>query len=307
MNTPNQETRDFKISDNSMLQDSRTTQQEFVTDAATFKAFDADFITTYKDDWLTAVDDATNATTDEQVVDVQTGLTDDVEAALEDCKNHFQTSKYYIEKAFANKPAIWNEFGYDNYDDVRKSPEKMIVFMSVFNTVANNPTYKTALLAAGYTQANIDAIDTKRQTLIDTKINQELGKNSRLGNAQSRIILLNKVWAYRTAVAKAAKNIFANDFARYKVYLLPASAEGSDVFDISGTVTEAGTGKKLENVTVDNSVDIVTTDSNGKYGFAQIAEGDVTLKFNLAGYTMQAKNITFGSTAIQVDVEMVKV
>ena len=55
MNTPNQETRDYKISDNSMLQDSRTTQQEFATDAATFKAFDANFITTYKDDWLTEI------------------------------------------------------------------------------------------------------------------------------------------------------------------------------------------------------------------------------------------------------------
>ena len=112
---------------------------------------------------------------------------------------------------------------------------------------------------------------------------------------------------YITAIAKAAKNIFANNFARYKVYLLPASAEGSDVFDISGTVTEAGTGKKLENVTVDNSADIVTTDSNGKYGFAKITEGDITLKFSLAGYTMQTKNITFSGTATQVDVELVKV
>ena len=134
---------------------------------------DADFKTPFETVWKDSITDAENAPTDEQVVDAQANLTDAVEVTLKDCCNYFQSLKYKIEKAFPNQPGIWKEFGYDNYDDARQVPERMIVFMKVFHDVAASTKYKTTLIAAGFSQINIDDILTKRTALVDAKTAQE--------------------------------------------------------------------------------------------------------------------------------------
>jgi hypothetical protein len=289
-----------------MLQDSRTTLAEFATDAATFKSFDADFDDAFAADWETAIANASNATTDDLVVAEQMGLTAAVEEKMEACRVHFQSAKYYIEKAFPNKPALWKEFGYDNYLNARKSVEKMIVFMSVFNRVANKPTYKILLVNAGYSEDNLNAILTKREELIDAKTDQEIGKNSREQITQNRIELLNQVWAFRTKVSKAAKYIFVSNFARYKVYLLPASAESSSNFSITGTVTKKGTKEVIENVEVSNgNADQNTqTDSNGMFGMANLASGSYTLTFTHPSFKTYSQTVTYKRDTMVVNVEM---
>ncbi len=119
---------------------------------------------------------------------------------------------------------------------------------------------------------------------------------------------MNNVWAFRTKVAKAAKYIYANNFAKYKIYLLPASAEGSGIFSIQGTVTNKVTGNKLENVTVSygTAANDVLTDSNGEYGFAKLANGNYTLTFSLATYKTITKIVDFGGETLVVDMELEK-
>jgi len=308
MNTPNETKRDFIISEESLLQDSRTTLAEFVSDATTFKNFDADFDINFATRWQTAIDDAYNAPTDEQILDVQTGLTADVDEKMEACRQHFQAAKYFIEKAFPNKASVWNEFGFDNYETARKSAEKMILFMGVFASVAAKPAYQPLLISAGYTQANIDAIDTKRKELVDAKTAQEMAKNGRGTNTQTRTELLNKVWDFRSRVSKAAKNIFVDNYARYKVYLLPASAESSNIFSITGTVTQSGTENPLQNVqvTITNTGQATNTDSNGKYGIAKLTNGNYEFSFTLAGYKPFNAKVEFSGQTIQLNVSLVK-
>jgi hypothetical protein len=308
MNTPDATNRDYKISDDSMLQDSRTTLGHFTNDAPAFAALDPDFDpnlpTPFSTLWGTAIDTAASAPTDEQVVDMQTNLTQEVEAISDACRDQFQKAKYFIEKAFPNKKAVWNEFGYDNYDDARKSTDKLITFMAVFSTTAIK--YSAQLVAANYPQASIDAIAPLRLTLVNAKTALEMAKNSRVGSTQSRVTLMNAVWAYRTKVAKAAKNVFANNFAQYKTYLLPASDETG--FDIKGTVTDKSNGKPLVDVTVSNGTpaDDTTTDSNGKYGFAKLSEGNYSFTFTLAGYKAATSAVIFEGSALTVDVALEK-
>ena len=308
MNIPNAITRDYKISDDSMLQDSRTTQEQFKADQDVFKGFDADFGTPYETQWKAAITAAENAPTDEQVLDVQGTLTTTVETALADACKCFQDAKYFIKTAFPNQTGVWNEFGFDNYDDARQSPEKMLVFISAFSTTANSAKYKAGLIAAGFTQAKIDDILVKHAALANAKTNQQVAKNSRVGTTQSRVALMNEVWAFRTQVAEAAKVIFQDDFAKYKAYLLPASAEGSGIFSIQGTVTDKATGNKLENVTVsyDTTANDVTTDSNGEYGFAKLSSENYTLTFSLATYQTLTKTVDFKGDTLVVDVELEK-
>lgn len=299
MSTPNQLTRNFSISDGAMLQDGRITHAQFVLDEADFIGLDDDFKPPYAANWLTAIEDASKAPKDEQIVDVQTGLTATVDACLDACRSHFQGAKYYIEKAFASKVWVLNEFGYDNYDEVRQVPEKMITFMDVFSTTANK--YKTELIAAKYTQAKIDEIATKRQALIDAKKEQELGKNSRLSATQNRVLLLNTAWGFRTKLAKAAKVIYADNYAKYKIYLLPASEEATTTYSIEGTVTDKGTGKAIADVQVSNGTDTTTTDSNGKYGFAKLASGTYTLIFTLTNYKTATATAKFDGTTLTIN------
>ena len=308
MNTPNQSKRDFTISDDSMLQDSRTTQAQFKEDQSTFQAFDADFKTPFDKDWEKAISDAENAPTDEQILDVQGTLTTTVETALADCCKCFQDAKYFIKKAFPNQTGVWNEFGFDNYDDVRQSPEKMMVFMSAFSTTANSTKYNTDLVAAGFIQTKIDDILVKKTILADAKTSQLVAKNSRLGTTQNRVALMNEVWAFRSKVADAAKVIFQDDFAKYKAYLLPASAEGGGVFSIQGTVTDKATGNKLQDVGVSygSAANDVVTDSNGEYGFAKLANGNYTLTFSLPTYKTITKTVDFKNDTLVVNVELEK-
>ena len=308
MNTPNQTKRDFNLSDSSMLQDSRTTLAQFKLDQADFGNFDADFKTPFETLWKTNISNAENAPTDEQIIDAQANLTNTVDNRLKECGNYFQMSKYKIEKAFADQEGVWKEFGYDNYDDARQSPEKMIVFMNVWHDVASSTKYKASLIAAGFVQADIDAIATKRQALIDAKTTQEVAKNSRPSTTQNRVILMNKVWENRCKVAKAAKYIYADNFAKYKTYLLPASAEGSGVFSIKGSVSEKDSNKLLEGVQISNGnvANDVATDSNGQYGFAKLANGNYTLTFTLKGYKPLTKALEFAGETLVVDVALEK-
>ena len=308
MQTPSPNARDFKISDSSMLQDSRTTLAQFKLDQNDFSSFDADFKTPFETTWKGSITDAENAPTDEQIVDAQANLTNAVDLKLKECANFFQESKYKIEKAFPNQEGIWIEFGYDNYDQARHVPDRMSTFMNVWHGVASSTKYKATLITAGFTQANIDNILTKRQALIDAKTTQKIAKNSRPNTTQNRVALMNKVWENRCKVAKVAKYIYANNFAKYKIYLLPASDESSEIFSIKGTVTENGTDKKLEAVEVsygkkDNNV---VTDSNGKYGFTKLNEGDYVITYNLAGYNPFTKNITFKGEVLVLDVALDK-
>jgi len=298
--------RSFKLSDVYMLQDSRTTLAAFIIDAAIFQSFDSDFDNNFATQWEKAIANASKASTDDLVVATISSLTANVDDKMEACKVHFQSAKYFIEKAFPNKPALWKEFGYDNYSEARKSAEKMIVFMSVFNKVANNSLYKNLLINAGYSEANLNTTLTILNELIEAKTNQEIGKNTREQFTQNRIELLNQVWAFRTQVSKAAKNIFTNNFAKYKIYLLPASAEISTNFSIIGTVTEQGTQNVIENVLVSNGNEQqdTQTDSNGMFGMAKLTASSYTITFTHPNFKTCSQTVNYKNGTLTVNVEM---
>jgi len=306
MITPTETKRTFSITDDWMLQESRTTMQEFVNDATTFKDFDADFTDNFATQWETAINNAFAAPSDELTLDSQIGLTEIVEEKMEDCRAHFQSAKYFIEKAFPNKPTVWNEFGFDNYDIARKAPEKMIVFMGVFSKVANKPENTLKLVEAGYKQSNIDEIDNKLNALISAKTDQEMSKNGRGGSTQNRIELLNIVWEIRTKVAKAAKNIFIDNYARYKVYLLPANSESNIGLSIIGTVTIQDSQTPIENVQINcinNSIS-TSTDSNGKYGLAKLNNGNYVITFAHPSFKTKTETVNYQGGTLTLNVQM---
>jgi len=307
MISPEKVSKQFSISFASALIDCRVTIVQFIKDQADFKNFDEDFATPFEKNWQNAINIATDLPTDEETVDIQSGYTDTVNDTMAACRKIFQDSKYHIEKAFPTKKAVLKEFGFDNYEAARKSVPKMTIFMGVFNKKIAK--YKTQLLAVKFPQSSIDSINTLAKALVEQKTDQETQKKSRLSLTEDRITKMNAMWAFRQKVAKASKNIYKNNYSKYRLYLLPASEESGDIYDIQGVVTDKETGAFIEEakISILDTTQIAITDSNGKYGFVDVTNGTLTINFEAAGYKAATENAVFDGNKIALNVALEKI
>ena len=274
----------FKISQDSMLSESTVVIDRFEEDHAVFEAFDSDFATPYGTKWSAALKAAMLTPSDSTVATIMKLSSEAVEVKMEDCRNCFQSAKFFIEKAFPNNRTVWDLFGYHEYDAARKSHDKMPNFFTNFHAVAVE--YKDDLIAVNFLTPAIANILTVRDALLASLADQHHKIGNRTLATKSRIADLNNLWVTRQEVAKAAKVVFANDYARYRMYLLPASEEHTDTFNFTGTVTELGTGKKLFGVMINlgNNLPMIYSDSNGKFGGAKIPAFSYTALVTLDGY-----------------------
>jgi hypothetical protein len=222
MAKPKEVIRIFKISDAESVQTSRQFYNQFQKDKDKFIELDPDFGGNFSTNWLSAIEEAETFVGDSTVKSDITILTENVRNKMEIGRTHFQKMKYYIEKAFPNNQAVWNSFGYGKYDSARNSEVRFIPFLRNLHTKAVK--YADKLIAANYTQAGIDRIDTIREEISEANQVQENYKGDRPVVSQERIELLNKVWEFLLKVNKASKNVFADDYAKLKQYLRPDEA-----------------------------------------------------------------------------------
>ena len=260
----------YNLTQGVLLRESRTVLGFFKTDQAKFGSFDKAFLTPFDTVWLASIVAGENEPDDDSVVVDQKLETEEVESEMEACRACFQGIKYFIEKAFPNQPTIWQKFGTTHYDLARKNHDKMFRLMT--NLSAAAIYYKDELIAAGYTQIKIDAIQVLRDALNEALTNQQTLIDGRAEATAHRITILNEVWDYRTAVAKAAKEIFEEKTAKYIQYLLPGEDQVTPVFNFSGTTTEVGTGIALEDVMINISshLPIMSSDAKGNFGQADV-------------------------------------
>lgn len=290
--------RKFNVDSLYMLEFSKTMRTHFLDEQATFSDFDADFATPFEVDWQTAIDEAEAVLPDEVIKDQLQQLTADVEAAMEACRVKFQSSKYFIEKAFPNSPAIRNEFGFNDYKKNRLGQLSLLQFMQTFFKTATK--YAAELAAVGYDAAAVAEIETLSVALNDSNIAQEKFKGTRQLTTEERIVKHNAVWDITVRVSKAGKIIFMNDPAKYQLFLLPASNESGEDISISGTVvSDAGTALESASVSIPSLSIDTETDSNGNYVFGNLDAGSYTLNFSADGYAptvVENVQVTDGET-----------
>lgn len=214
-----EKTRAFNGSDSDMVQTSRVIHGLFTEDKPRFISFDASLADPFAENWLHKIEAASLITNDSFTVAMQMELTKKVADKMEECKVFFQQMKYFIEKAFPGKREIWTQFGYSTYDDARRGETKMIQFYGILGKTAAQ--YSAQLIAAGFSQENIDKITTLHTELTNADYEQEISKKKRPAATQERIVLLNECYQYLQRVCKAGKIIFANDYVKYNQYLLP--------------------------------------------------------------------------------------
>jgi hypothetical protein len=210
-------------SDSEMIQTAKVIFGSFLEDREAFSAFDSDygdhFITRFREDLQEAEDIAKSGLVTAELI----GLSSDVEVALEKCKNYYQLSRHFIEKAFPENRAVWKEFGYDSYDIARRYQSEMIQFMNQFYNSAMK--YKDKLIAENFSQPMIDEIAALKKELDEANQRQENFKKSRTTMTQDRLTKLNSCWKEISEIARLGKLIFANDFGRFQKYVIYPSGQ----------------------------------------------------------------------------------
>ena len=290
----------FKISQPSMLSESRTILNEFIVDQSAFVLLDEDFKTPFETVWETSIKNAEELPPDTMVVAEMKITSEDVEKEMSNCRDCFQSLKFFIEKAFPENPSVWQYFGYKDYEQARKNHDKMPRFMTDLNLAAVK--YKTELNAVKCTTAMIANIISVRDLLNSALSEQHQQITERPLATKTRVQLLNEAWDIRLKVNKASKIVFKDDIVKMRIYLLPASEESGTVFNFTGTITETGTGTMLEKagISLGNSIPVIYSDSNGKFGGAQIPDGIYTAHVVLDGFLSKDVPVTIVERAVFV-------
>lgn len=300
--------RNYRIADAEMLAAAKTCRLFFEEDKADFVGFAAPFADPFSADWLLLIEQAEAEQSDESIVDVQTGLTNDVEHWMDMCRKHYQRLKYFIGQAYPENLSIQNEFGYDDYEEARNNQLRMMAFMQQLHHAADK--YKVNLFAEGYTQQQLDDILNLKTRLDQANQDQEQYKGNRGVLTQDRVEKHNAVWEIFQQVCAAGKRVYIDDYAKHQRYLLPASEEAQQALSLSGTVLQQGTALPLAGVSI-SIVELgisTTTDGLGVFGFGNgLPAGNYTLRASLQGYGNIESPINISDGHDIINLEMTEV
>jgi hypothetical protein len=220
--------RFYTVRDDVMLDGADRFNAQYTSDKASFEGFNTVmFPVTFSATFEAQIDAARACLRDMVVLDEQAEETAELGTKMKECCDYFQAMKPVIESVFPNKPAIWNQFGFNDYEKARRSQGKMIQFMEMLYEVSDK--YKAELIAGGFTQIKIDKIQTLANELRQEQIGQEVAKKERPVKTQERIKLMNAVWTTMQTINKASKAVYQGDFAKLNEYELPRNSQGGTV------------------------------------------------------------------------------
>ena len=92
--------------------------------------------------------------------------------------------------------------------------------MEKANRKAEDPKYKAALIAQGFTQVMIDKLQTIQISIHDKNQAQEDAMSNRLVKTKERVEALNAVWEYMEKISEASKLIYSDNPTKKEQYLL---------------------------------------------------------------------------------------
>ncbi|HRI27048.1 MAG TPA: carboxypeptidase-like regulatory domain-containing protein [Chitinophagales bacterium] len=289
--------RKFNVPDAYVVEYAKDMRNLFTADIADFAALDPDFDAAFNAEWLVKINAAEAQLTDEIIVDVQTQYTNLVIAAMKNCQNYYQEVKFFVRKAFGDNQAIQNEFGADNYNNIRGNQPQLIEFMRDLYSVANK--YAAQLDVVNFGAAKIARIKDLADALDTANQEQNNYVKGRPTLTAERIGIYNRLWDTLSLVSSAAKIIYRDNIAKYNQYLLPGSEENQEILSLLGKVTDAANGNPIveAQITITGLGITALTDTNGKYGIGNLPAGSYELTCSAIGYN----TVTLNSVPIVED------
>jgi hypothetical protein len=234
MTIPNEIQRYYAKSDAEMLEDATVKEALAAEDIVKISGFDTKVDLPFLTTCGTRLTAAKAILTDEMVLDQVSQKSEVVRSLLTESRNAFQDVKHFVEKAFPKDIGVKKEFGYDDYEDARKSQPKMIVFMKMLATTVGK--YSVQLTAQGMPAALPTRITNLAKDLENANKDQEMSKSGRTISTQERINAYNAVWKDLQVICSAGKRAHIDDYARYRRYILYTTnqqpPELPDTYDI---------------------------------------------------------------------------
>jgi hypothetical protein len=250
--------RIYFMSDASMLEKAYFIYYCLVNDLVSFTGFAPKFVQAYVDGMLALIQAALSAPQDSQVVDIQAQKTDVVNTDMELCRKLITKLNFFLADACKENIYLINEFGREEYPEARNSQKGLIVYMQ--RVVAACNKHAAELIAAGFSQAQIDELKDAADALLAANNDQEFYKGERRTLTQQRIEKMNAAWEVVLEVCKAGKIIFDDNPAKYKQYVLYKSGSGSGADVFSGDIAPGATVEILsEDITPSTMLDLENT------------------------------------------------
>jgi hypothetical protein len=303
--------RNYNSADTDMFSTSDTHRLHFITYKADFITLDPDFNDPFETDWLASIDASEGYETAETRDDQLQQESEEVDAAMLASRECYIGMKYYIEKAFADKPKIRQKFGLDDYDEASRSHKKMRGFLLNLHTQSVVPAHLASLTTAGCTAGRLANILVIQATLRTEDREQNAFAATETIATKGRITQYNATYAFDQKVNRASKVIFYNNPEVLNLFLFPRHSEPAELFNVLGTVRDSASAPLSAvqvriYVSAASPIAVTTTDSNGEYGFAAILPGNYTLEFSKAGFTTQTLPVTVAASGqVTVDATLV--
>ena len=220
MKHPEKVLRDYKKSDDEMLQQSDSKLASFIKNKSLFVKRFPQLADPYANNWADAISTARNIDPDYASVANQTTESDELEKLMDDGRNLFQMLMLYAQLAFPGHVLALRAMGQSQYESASRNPLKLAKLLRTAGKEASKDKYKPALLNKGMTEEEISSLETMADKIIDQSSAVDNAKKDRSFDADERITMLNAVWEKTTLVCNCAKLLFQKDAARYALFLL---------------------------------------------------------------------------------------
>jgi len=213
--------RSYKVSDEALLERAYLfhdmVKSELVAFTTRFPWLDAAWLSAFKDeiDAVAAFPTDTSVTLDLKV------QTRDVKQVMQQSYIALQTLAGYAQLAWHTDRARQRAFGQNSWRAARGNGLKMQEALALAHSTATSSEHREALLAKGYTQAEMDELSTLFDLLKQQNNGQEGSKLGRTVSTRDRIFMLNAIWKHMQRINICAAVVWASDAARrgrYSMY-----------------------------------------------------------------------------------------
>ncbi|WP_420578648.1 hypothetical protein [Ekhidna sp.] len=218
--------RNYKYSDDLLIQYASDQLSFLAEDLDDFTAFDPDLGATKRDQMQTLVEWALMEGGDEINVSKLGDLTDALHQEMDNARKLYNQLRYWVIKAFPTRKAVQRQFGIGRFSKVADSQETMVTFFS--GLVQSVADYRAQLEAANAPAALLDSVATQATALADANNAQEKKKGNRGVDTEERVTKLNELYELTKAYNTAAEYVFFDSPAKRDRYRPPSRSIAAD-------------------------------------------------------------------------------
>ncbi len=232
MKHPDGMLRNFKKTDEEMLQQADVKLASFIEHKGSFTELFPNLADPFADDWAVTITNASAMLPDYASVARQSGETATLQTLMDQGRTLFQSLLLYTQIAFPKNAALLKLIGQSQYKAAHVNQLKLPALMRSAYAVAGKPEYKAGLVASGMKETDIELLDTLAQRILDQNLAQEKAKVNRSVDSGQRIQAMNAVYEKMSLVCQCAKLVFQDNAVLYSLFLLDGGSSNTAIPEV---------------------------------------------------------------------------